>query len=320
MKDVAHVTGTEWLGSFPEQGGAFYLGAEDEADEIHIRLPTSPSTVGVSFKELMERGLKVLPLLGQDSMLCVPSGGGNRIEITPLYRRLYRGGRRPQAQEHLDRHPVARVRRRRDQPGSGLRLRHAHAGPGQGGGGLGDDPEPSLPDRHRVWLRSVRLDGVARCVPVPAVSSRVKSATRTQTRPTTTCASSSSRRTSTGRTGRPVILRYKDGLFLPEYGRTTAEKLAKDALARQVFEHLVEQFSEQRRNVSHTPNANNYAPAVFAKEKKSKDLKLRKQDFEEAMRDLFNQGRIAVEEYGKASNLHTRLVRRPAQTHSSDRL
>ena len=31
MKDVAHVAGKDWLGSMPEQGPAFYIGAEDDA-------------------------------------------------------------------------------------------------------------------------------------------------------------------------------------------------------------------------------------------------------------------------------------------------
>src|SRR5262245_18311629 len=36
-KNVAHVTGKDWLGSMPEVGPAFYLGAEDEGDEIRRR-------------------------------------------------------------------------------------------------------------------------------------------------------------------------------------------------------------------------------------------------------------------------------------------
>src|SRR5262249_59244607 len=38
MKDVAHVSGKDWLGSLPEIGPAFYIGAEDDQDELHIRL------------------------------------------------------------------------------------------------------------------------------------------------------------------------------------------------------------------------------------------------------------------------------------------
>ena len=73
----------------PEQGGAFYLGAEDEAEEIHIRLAAIARHYKTTFKALIAGGLKVLPLLGQDSMLCVQSGRGNHIETTPLYKQLY---------------------------------------------------------------------------------------------------------------------------------------------------------------------------------------------------------------------------------------
>jgi RecA-family ATPase len=38
MKDIAHVGGKDWLGSLPEPGPAFYIGAEDDQDELHIRL------------------------------------------------------------------------------------------------------------------------------------------------------------------------------------------------------------------------------------------------------------------------------------------
>ncbi len=38
MKNVAHVAGKDWLGSLPEPGPAFYIGAEDDENEIHIRL------------------------------------------------------------------------------------------------------------------------------------------------------------------------------------------------------------------------------------------------------------------------------------------
>ena len=37
MKNIAHVAGMEWFGLL-RAGGAFYLGAEDETDELHIRL------------------------------------------------------------------------------------------------------------------------------------------------------------------------------------------------------------------------------------------------------------------------------------------
>src|SRR6516165_6013942 len=88
MKDVAHVAGKDWLGSLPEPGPAFYIGAEDDADENHIRLAGIAKHYGVTFEELINRGLKVMCLLGQDATLCAPTGKSGKVEVTALYRQL----------------------------------------------------------------------------------------------------------------------------------------------------------------------------------------------------------------------------------------
>jgi hypothetical protein len=87
-KNVAHVAGKDWLGSLPDQGPAFYIGAEDDADEIHIRLDAIAKHYGVTFKDLIKGGLNVLCLLGQDATLCA-LGKGGRVETTALYKQLY---------------------------------------------------------------------------------------------------------------------------------------------------------------------------------------------------------------------------------------
>src|SRR3954454_24360354 len=84
MKNVAHVTGKDWLGSMPEPGPAFYLGAEDDQEEIHIRLAGIARHYDVTFKELTANGLHVLPLLGKDATLCSVTQGG-KVEPTALY-------------------------------------------------------------------------------------------------------------------------------------------------------------------------------------------------------------------------------------------
>jgi hypothetical protein len=96
MKDIAHVTGKDWLFSMPEQGPAFYLAAEDHQDELHIRLAAIAKHYGVTFKELVEGGLHILPLLGKDATLCAVVG---------------KSGGRHQTEEHLNRHTVPRLRR-----------------------------------------------------------------------------------------------------------------------------------------------------------------------------------------------------------------
>ena len=89
MKDVAHVCGKDWLGSMPEPGPAFYLGAEDDQDEIHIRLAAIAKHCSVTFNELIAGGLHVLCLLGQDATLCYANGKSGRVEVTSLYRQIY---------------------------------------------------------------------------------------------------------------------------------------------------------------------------------------------------------------------------------------
>ena len=65
----------------PEPGPAFYLGAEDDEDEIHIRLAAIAKHYGVTFKELTDGGLHVLPLLGKDATLCAVTKSG-KVEVT----------------------------------------------------------------------------------------------------------------------------------------------------------------------------------------------------------------------------------------------
>jgi RecA-family ATPase len=89
MKDVAHVAAKDWLNSLPEPGPAFYLGAEDDKDEIHIRLAAIAKHYGVTFSELIDGGLHVLCLLGQDATLCATNPRTGRVETTPLYNQIY---------------------------------------------------------------------------------------------------------------------------------------------------------------------------------------------------------------------------------------
>ena len=88
MKDVAHVAGKDWLGSLPAVGPAFYIGAEDEEREIHIRFYDIANYYGVTFNELIAGGLHVLCKLGQDATLCALTRSG-RVETTAFYKQLY---------------------------------------------------------------------------------------------------------------------------------------------------------------------------------------------------------------------------------------
>jgi RecA-family ATPase len=88
-KNCAHVLGKDWLGSLPEMGPALYLGAEDDVDELHIRIAAIASHYGATFKQLIDGGLHVLCLLGQDATLCAVSGKSGKVETTALYKQIY---------------------------------------------------------------------------------------------------------------------------------------------------------------------------------------------------------------------------------------
>ena len=68
-----------------------------------------------------------------------------------------------------------------------------------------------------------------------------------------------------------------------------------------MFLSLLGRFTRDGRNVSETKNAPNYAPSKFATEDEAKKHRLKKAEFEQAMRDLFKAEKIRMEAYGKSS-------------------
>jgi RecA-family ATPase len=111
-----------------------------------------------------------------------------------------------------------------------------------------------------------------------------------------------------GPTAESIVLRYQRGLFLPVVGAGTLERLALEQKAEQIFLEKLRAFASQGRNVSIKLNAPTYAPTEFAKEREAKQLGMKKNDLEAAMRRLFEIGKIRVEPYGPPSRGWSRLV------------
>ena len=84
----AHVLGRDWLGSLPEIGPAIYLDAEDDEKAIHIRLACIARHYDVTYRELMESGLHLMSFVGRDAVLATASRNG-KIEPTALYDQIY---------------------------------------------------------------------------------------------------------------------------------------------------------------------------------------------------------------------------------------
>jgi hypothetical protein len=143
-KNVAHVAGRDWLGSLPAQGPAIYVGTEDEEDELHRRLAAVVNHYGVSFKQLIDDGLHILCLLGQDATPCAVGKSGRVAD-------------------------------------AGLRLCHAHAGARHGSRWIGDCALTPEPAGHRLRLRHLRLNRLARRFPLPPIPHRHQAGIRRAT-------------------------------------------------------------------------------------------------------------------------------------------
>lgn len=303
-KNVAHVTGKDWLGSMPEEGPAIYVGAEDDANEIHIRLAGIAKHYDVNFTDLTERGLHVLPLLGEDATLCFSNGKSGKIETTDLYRRLYdaAGDIKPKnisidtlsrafAGNEIDRPQVYAFamhmqKLARVAGGSVTILSHPSLAGIQSGSGLSGSTAWHGAFRFRQYLTGVK----------PGEGEQ----------PTSDLRQLEFKKNQYGPTGDPIVLRYRNGVFLPEGGVSSLDGIARDQQAEETFMTLLGRYEREGRNVADAKTSPTYAPAAFCKEQEAKGL--RKPDLERAMRSLFRTGKIRIETYGRPSRPNRRIA------------
>jgi RecA-family ATPase len=310
MKDIAHVAAKDWFGSLPEPGPAFYLGAEDDTEEIHIRLAAIAKHYGVTFAELTKSGLHVLPLLGEDAVLCAANPRSGRVEVTDLYRQIYEaaGDLRPKnisidtlsrafAGNEIDRTQVyafamhmqalAKVA-----SGSVTVLSHPSLAGMASGSGISGSTAWHGAFRFRQYLKGVNQDNKDEDGRPPDTNFRELEFKKNQYGPL----------------GQSITLRYLDGLFLPVGGVSSFEKLAREAKVDRMFLDLLARFAGQGQNISHKKNSNNYAPTVFAEEREARVQNVSRGEFIDAMRRLFDAKKIRVETYGPPSKTYTNLV------------
>jgi RecA-family ATPase len=115
-----------------------------------------------------------------------------------------------------------------------------------------------------------------------------------------------------GPRGRPIILRYVDGLFLPVNGATDPERVAREARVDGLFVKLLRRVCERDDRVTHlAASPNYYAPKIFADEPEAKQQGFRKGELEDAMKRLMAEKRVLVEVFGKESRRQNRLILAP---------
>jgi RecA-family ATPase len=305
-KNVAHVTGKDWLGSMPEPGPAIYVGAEDNTDEVHIRLASIAQHYGVTFRQLTASGLHVLCLLGEDATLCAPNRNG-KIETTQLYDQIFEaaGDIKPRnisvdtlsrafAGNEIDRAQVYQFATFMQRlalvtdGGSVTILSHPSLAGMASGSGLSGSTGWQGAFRFHQYLRSAKAEND-------------EEADRNLRELVF-------RKNQYGPLGENIVLRYQRGLFLPEAGMSSLEKLARESKADEIFMHLLRQFTGQGRSISDKPKAHSFAPRVFAKDGEAKKHCLREAELSDAMSRLFKANKIRVEQYGRPSQPCFRLA------------
>jgi RecA-family ATPase len=303
MKNVAHVTGKDWLSSMPEPGPAIYIGAEDDKDELHIRLAAIAQHYGVTFQELTEGGLKVLCLLGEDATLCAASGKSGKVEVTNLYNQLYEaaGDIKPKnisidtlsrafAGNEIDRVQVYAFAMHMQAlamvgGGSVTVLSHPSLAGISSGSGISGSTAWHGAFRFRQYLKGLKPDSGEQ--------------------PETDLRELEFKKNQYGPIGETIVLRYQRGLFLPEGGLSNLDALAREQKIEEAFLAILARYEREGRNASDKATSHNYAPTAFAKEAEGKGI--RREHFVAAMRRLFASGKIHIEDYGRPSRPLSRL-------------
>jgi len=306
---VAHVTGRDWLGGLPEPGPAIYYGAEDDSDELHRRLTAIAEHYGVKFSDLIAGGLHLLSFAGADAVLAIPDRQG-KVQPTPLYDRLLEaaGNIRPRhigidatadtfAGNEIDRSQVRQFvglmrKLAIAANGSVVLLTHPSLTGISSGTGLSGST---------AWHNSVRARMLLKA---PAKGNNDEQSV-------SDLRELSFLKNNYGPLAERIVLRFRNGLFLPEAGQSPLEKLARDQKVDDTFLDVLGKLIKQNRPVSpsaHSPS--NYAAKVIAGHPDGKAYTQR--DYQAALERLLATNRIHIASFGPRTKTIRHLALGPA--------
>jgi RecA-family ATPase len=312
MKDVAHVGAKDWMGCLPERRPAFYLGAEDNEREIHIRLCDITAHYDLSFRDLTAAGLHIKCLFGEDATLCAVNRSG-KVEVTNLYRQLYEEAgdikpinisidtlTRAFAGSEIDRVQVYQFAFHMQAlaevaNGSVTVLAHPSLAGIASGSGISGSTAWHGAFRFRMYLRGTK-----------EAANGDESANKLR--------ELEFKKNQYGPLGETVTLEYRSGLYLPVHAMGGLEKIAADQVMDNLFLEMLGKFQAQGRNVSHNKNAPTYAPAAFASDPKVAKTPNARKALTQAMERLFTAEKIRSENYGRPSRPLYRLAIVNAET------
>ena len=301
---IAHVLGRDWLYSNPISGPSIFVDAEDDENEIHIRLNSILKHYNAGFAEADRGGFHLLSLAGQDALLATVSHSG-KVEPTLLYHQLlqaagdikpkmigiasaanvFAGGENDRSQVQQFVSLLTRVARRAN--GSVQLVSHPSLTGINTGTGLSGSTQWHNAVRARSYLRSPNTEDGQQ----PDSDLRTLEFMKVQY----------------GSMPDKIILRYQHGMFLPEPGILSLPKQAQLETAQKVFLELLSRYNATNRFVS-DKRGTNYAPALFAEEEEAKKAGLNKEILKAAMRKLYHDNKIWNEPCGKPSRPAFRIA------------
>jgi RecA-family ATPase len=290
MLGTALSTKKDWLGFAAMQGPFLYVGAEDDADEIHRRLDQIRLEMGLGWDGFVDFHYK--SLVGEDAILATFDRSSQTMKATPRLLALEDkiaglgavccaidtsadvfGGdeiNRTQVRQFIG---LLRGICRRTHC-SILLLSHPSVAGMASGSGISGSTAWNNSVRSRLYLE-MGEDDDARTLKFM--------------------------KSNYGPKGKPMALRYQRGLFLQDEAVTARSPAEIDAM----FLVMLDKYTEQGRLVS-ANKSSTYAPKVFADDKgcgfKSGDLK-------DAMDRLLERKEIRAELYGPPSRPRTKLAR-----------
>lgn len=300
--------GRDWLGSVPEMGPALFIDAEDEEPVIHRRLSSIVHHYGCRYSDLINGGLHLISLAGQDTVMAQASRNG-KIEPTPLYNLIH--------QACADIKPVIiglassanffagnEINRSEVQQFIGLLTKLAIVA----NGSVVLLSHPSITGAHTnsglsgstAWHASVRARFFMRSV---------KKDDEDTESDTTDMREIVFKKSNYGPLADSMILQWREGMFLPKGSLSTMDQAAMERRVENAFLALLRRSNEEGRTVGHKKGPS-YAPAIFAATNEAKDDRITSKMFEAAMERLFRAGTIINEQYGRPSRPAYRIAER----------
>jgi RecA-family ATPase len=310
-RSAAHVLGRDWLGTLPEQGPAIYIDAEDGVDVIHRRLAAVARHYGVTFEQMINGGLHIISLVGRDAVLATVNRSG-KVEPTTLYKQIVEaaGDIQPRSITIASSANVfTGDENNRTQVTQFVGMLTHVAIVADGSVSLISHPSltgiksDSGSSGTTAWHNAVRARFYMKR-PKPEAEAEPEA----DEQPDDDLREIVFKKNQYGPKDETIVLRYRNGMFLPPPGVGTLDKIAREARVDELFLKLVDQTNRRNEKVSSSVTAHQYAPTVFAGNPEAKAYRIKKNEFKAAMERLFKADRIHPEQYGSPSRDTWKLV------------